>query len=145
MLLEELTSLLVWGADGTAPATSWWWFASAAPHTGLPLDLLRTGGASLLILGICLGISTVSSSILRPLADPGSMTLTLYVAHLLLLLSPLNELSFTAHFAAQVAILLVFAVLWRRVFSRGPLEWAVWRLANPGRAKRGRHAARHGT
>lgn len=143
MRLDELTDLLVWGGDGTAPATSWWWLASAAPHTGLPLDLLRTAGASLFILGICLAIATVASQILRPLADLGSMTLTLYVAHLLLLITPMNQLSAGVHFGAQVGILLMFALLWRRAFSRGPLEWAVWRLANPARSESERYAARH--
>lgn len=127
--LEELTGNLVWGRDGTAPATSWWWFGSAAPHTGLPLDLLRTIGLAFLILGLCLAVAMLWPRLLRPLAGPGSMTLTLYSLHLLLLISPLSDLPPLWHYLAQVALLFFFAALWRTRFRRGPLEGLVSRIA----------------
>lgn len=128
--LEELTGLLVWGGNGTAPATSWWWFASAAPHTGLPLDLARTTGVALLVLGVSMATASVADRLVRPLAVPGSMTLTLYTLHLLLLLPVLIEgLPDGLGYVAHVAVLVAFAFLWHRFFSRGPLEALVWWLA----------------
>lgn len=146
--LEELTELLVWGGNGTAPATSWWWFASAAPHTGLPLDLARTTGVALLVLGLSMATASVADRLVRPLAVPGSMTLTLYTLHLLLLL-PLDGLPDPLGYAAHVAVLIAFAFLWHRFFGRGPLEALVWWLARlaggpPVTRPRGRHGKGRG-
>lgn len=139
MWLEDLTGTLVWGGDGTAPASSWWWFASAAPHTGLPLDLFRTTGVALLVLGLCLAVAAVASRFLRPLAVPGSMTLTLYTVHLLLLITPLAELPGGVGYLVHVVLLVGLAFLWRRVARRGPLEGLVWWVAS----QVGRPPARH--
>lgn len=143
MTLEQLTDTLVWGGDGTAPATSWWWLMTVGPHTGAPLDLLRTAGVALVVLGLGLGVASLAPRALDVLAAPGSMTLTLYTGHLLLLLVPLTDrLGQAGAFLVHAAVLTAFGLLWRRAVGKGPLEWLVWWLGTvvaPGRV--GRHRA----
>ena len=59
-----------------------------------------------------------------PLAATGSMTLTLYTAHVLALTkgSPLLWTT-AALLAGNVAVAVVVATFWRVVVGRGPLEW----------------------
>lgn len=138
MTLSAFTGMLTWGGDGTYPATSWWWLASDAPHTGTQLDLLRTAGIALLVLGICLMAASGLPRLLGLLAAPGSMTLTLYSAHLLLLLLPLGTLPEHLQFLFHVLVLTAFGVVWQRAYGRGPLEafvaWTCRSVApSPGR------------
>lgn len=144
LTLDQLTESLVWGGDGTAPATSWWWLTTVAPHTGAPLDLVRTAGVALVVLGLGLGVAALAPRALEVLAAPGSMTLTLYTGHLLLLLVPLSDrIGDLGAFLVHIALLTAFGVLWRRAVGKGPLEWLVWWLGTviaPGRP--GRHSAR---
>lgn len=139
MSLSRLTEYLVWGGDGTLPADSWWWLATVGPHTGTTPDLVRTAGVALAILGLCLAAGALAPRALRVLAAPGSMTLTLYSAHLLLVLVPLEGLiGVTLTFVVHVVLVVVFGLLWARHVGKGPLEWLVWRLGlllapTPGR------------
>ena len=143
MTLETFTEHLVWGGDGSLPTDSAWWLGINAPHTGTPLDLLYTSGIAMTVIGVMLALSLAIGPLLHVLAAPGSMTLTLYSAHLLLL-APLRELPDLLHFAIQVGVLTLFALAWSSRFSRGPLEWVVWRVTKlvaparrPERAGRG--------
>lgn len=62
----------VWGGDGTLPATSWWWLATAAAHTRTTLDLARTAGVALVVLGLGLAAGAAAPRAVRFLAAPGS-------------------------------------------------------------------------
>jgi hypothetical protein len=142
MSLQEFTSLLMWGGDGTAPTDSWWWLVTAAPHSGTPLDLVHTSGVALAVLGGCLMVAQAFHGGLGVLAVPGSMTLTLYTAHALLL--PLTAARWAAptELTVHVAALTVFAILWHRRLPRGPMEGAVWWAASgvfDQHCTRGRH------
>ncbi|MFD1507654.1 DUF1624 domain-containing protein [Georgenia yuyongxinii] len=126
MPLEQYTDLMVWGGDGTLPTTSPWWLGVMAPHTTTPVDLLFTMGVSLAVIGLAILLGRVAWAPLAPLAKAGSMTLTLYVAHLLLLgagFMPENE---GLDYAVQVVGFVVFAMLWAKWLGRGPLEAVVW-------------------
>jgi uncharacterized membrane protein len=136
MRLVQLSDILVWGGDGTVPANSWTWLAVAAPHTGVPLDLLRTGGVALAVIGIFLAVAAVFPGVLRLLVAPGSMTLTLYAAHVLMLGTPIDDLPEWAAFAVHVAVLTAFALVWRRWFTRGPLESVLARLTRGPKRKK---------
>lgn len=71
-------------------------------------------------------------------ARPGRQTLTLYVAHIYLGMGVLEILGWldgrltpNAIFAISAgfcAICLVYAALWQKIQSRGPLEWAMRKL-----------------
>ncbi|SNC62362.1 Uncharacterized membrane protein YeiB [Kytococcus aerolatus] len=123
--LDETADLLVWGPDGTVPTTSWWWLSTIAPHSGTPVDLLRTSGVALLVIGVMLGLGTLLSRSLLLLTAPGRMTLTLYCLHLLMLLLPLETFGVGVEFALQVLVVVVFALAWLSVQRQGPLEWLV--------------------
>jgi uncharacterized membrane protein len=127
---QEFTDVLAWGADGTLPTTSPWWLAVRAPHTTTPVELLYTIGIAMAVIGTSIMLAWVLRSAIRPLAAVGSMPLTLYTLHLLLLVSPLTpEDGELASLALHAVVLLAFAVLWGRRFDRGPLEHVIWRVA----------------
>lgn len=121
MSLSEFSSLLVWGADGTLPTTSWWWLAVLAPHTTTPFDLLFTLGVALAVLGVSLMAGFVTPDLVKPLAVMGSMPLTLYSLHLVMTTIP-EIPGGTLGFWIQVVVLLAFALVWHRRHARGPLE-----------------------
>lgn len=122
--LETYADNLIFGGDGPLPTDTWWWLGVNAPHTGTTLDLLYTAGIAIAIIGLCLVIAQVTGSRMSLLAVPGSMTLTLYTLHLILV-ELLGDLPDLAHLLAQVVLLTGFALLWNRFANRGPLEGAL--------------------
>lgn len=130
----DLGQLLDSSFYGNTPTTSWWWLAIDTPHSTTPLDLLHTIGTSLAVLGGMLLLARVIAPVLTPLAAAGSMTLTLYSAHVLLLSTPFLPADATRSYVLQVVTVLVIATLWRSTGRRGPLEALV--AAAAGRARR---------
>jgi uncharacterized membrane protein YeiB len=127
MSLGDYVNLLLYGADGTTPANSWWWLAVMAPHTGTPVDLMFTIGLALAALGACIMLGRVIGPLVSPLAAAGTMPLTMYVMHLLMLVYlPVPAASEGLDLAVQLAVLIVFAMLWRHRFARGPLEQVIY-------------------
>ncbi len=134
-----VAEILDFGADGVTPTTTFWWLAVHAPHTGTPADLLHTAGTAVALLGglLLLGHVTVpvlartTTVVLAPLAAAGSMTLTLYTAHVLFMNSPLDQFEAVPGYVVQVVVALLFALAWRQAVGRGPLEslanWAARR------------------
>jgi uncharacterized membrane protein len=119
-------------AYGTVPTGDWRWLLVAAAHTGTPFDLLHTIGTSLAVLGACLLItrSDLVRRLARPVAAVGSMTLTLYTVHVLLLVSEVGTWGEPAYYWAQVVGALVVAPLWLWRFRRGPLEQLVHAISH---------------
>jgi hypothetical protein len=148
---EDVTvaDILAFGADGVTPTTTTWWLAVRSPHTGTPLDLLHTTGTAVALLGALLLLGHVTTPVLRkaidlmlaPLAAAGSMTLTLYTAHIVFMNSPLDVFGATAGYVVQVMVALLFAQVWRQVVGRGPLEWLTTSATHP---TTGRSRALHG-
>jgi hypothetical protein len=132
---QDVDQVLAVGQYGNVPTDSWWWLSVDSPHSSTPLDLLHTTGAALALLGAMLLLTRVAwpRRLLLPVAAAGSMTLTLYTAHVLLLASGLLPSDPETSYAVQVAGALLFATLWRRALGRGPLERAVALLAGPAR------------
>ncbi|WP_026821256.1 heparan-alpha-glucosaminide N-acetyltransferase domain-containing protein [Arthrobacter castelli] len=104
---------------------SWWWLASAAPHSGTTLDLLHTSATTAAVIGLCLLATHWNRNLLLPLSEAGAITLTLYTAHIIALSigpaddSPPGQVVLFWIYAASALVLgAVFALLkWR-----GPLE-----------------------
>ena len=130
MSVREFTNVLVFGTDGTLPTTSPWWLAVQAPHTTTPFDLLFTIGVASAVIGFMMILGWVGGPALRPLAALGSMPLTLYTLHLLLLASPFAPASDGVEFGLQVVVLTAFALLWSRRLARGPLEHVLWAVTS---------------
>lgn len=127
-----LDSVLQVNLTGIPQEGSWWWLASAAPHSGTPLDLLHTSGVAAAVIGACLLLGRLADwvdlDLLLPLRGAGAMTLTLYSVHVWVVagfyLKPLpagwtEDGMYFAQASAAIIVGMVFALLkWR-----GPLEW----------------------
>jgi hypothetical protein len=114
---------------GTTPTNTWWWLAVDTPHSTTTLDLAHTTGTSLALLGAALLIARWARRLLLPLAAAGSMTLTLYTAHVLIVGTHLLPDSEFWSYAVQVGCVVGFALLWRLTYRRGPLEQLVATVA----------------
>ncbi len=133
--LAEPDALTGRGPDGpwfgTTPTSSFWWLAVDTPHAGTPPDLLGTTGSALLVIGLCLLLArTVAGWALLPFAAAGSMTLTLYTAHVLAVTYYYPSLSPVLVWLAHAVVALVFATVWVLLFRRGPLEAATASLVD---------------
>lgn len=117
---------------GTVPTETWWLLAVDARHSSTPPDLVGTTGTALLVLGLCLLAAPRAGLLLAPLSAVGSMPLTVYTGHLLVLHHTDSD-DPTRYYLLQVGAALVVAPLWRRFVGRGPLEAA---LALAGKAVR---------
>jgi hypothetical protein len=127
-----LDSVLQVNLTGIRQEGSWWWLASAAPHSGTPLDLAHTSGEAAAVVGACLLLGRLADwldlDLLLPLRGAGAMTLTLYSAHVCvvsgLYLKPLpagwtEDGMYVAHAGIAIIVGTVFVLLkWR-----GPLEY----------------------
>jgi hypothetical protein len=84
-------------------------------------------------------LRTLIDLVLAPLAAAGSMTLTLYTAHIMFMNSPLDDFDATPGYVVQAVVALLFALAWRQVVGRGPLEslttWTARRMASGGETR----------
>jgi len=102
------------------------WF-SIAPHSNTPLELLGNTGVALLVIGVCLWISRPRAWLLPALAF-GSMSLTMYTAHLLVIVAvgtPMVSAPSNTALVAMTASLMALATAWRLALGVGPLERAL--------------------
>ncbi|MDR6416294.1 heparan-alpha-glucosaminide N-acetyltransferase domain-containing protein [Pseudarthrobacter sulfonivorans] len=127
-----LHSVLQVNLTGIRQEGSWWWLASAAPHSATSLDLAHTSGVAAAVVGACLLLGRLADwvdlDLLLPLRGAGAMTLTLYSAHVWVVSGfyrkPLpagwtEDGMYFAHAATAIIVGMVFVLLkWR-----GPLEW----------------------
>ncbi len=116
--------------------TSWWYLALASPHSNTQLDLAHTLGSAMAVLGASLLLTRIPpvGRLLGPVEAAGTMTLTLYTAHILVLGTGVLEDHPGQQYLFVVAASLAFALLWRRWQGQGPLERVV--AAASGRARR---------
>ncbi|MDN6123504.1 MAG: DUF1624 domain-containing protein [Brevibacterium sp.] len=146
----DLSAALFTGSYGVTPTTSWWWLAIAGPHSGTPFDLLSTAGTALLTIVVCQSLALLLGRrtwVLAPLTAPGSMPLSVYSAHVVLLeiTRPWIEANpmlggeamspQTVEFGLHALVLIVFPLVWKSAIgAHGPLEAgiaAVIRSASP--------------
>jgi hypothetical protein len=128
-----LQEYLAAGPDGTTPTSTWWWLAVDAPHSSTPLDLARTTGIALAVIGVLLlldrsarrggrTLRVAVTAVRAPLAAAGAMTLTFYTLHVLFLGSPLDVADPVTGWLVQVVLVLLLGLGWRASAGRGPLE-----------------------
>lgn len=104
---------------------SWWWLASAAPHSGTTLDLLHTSATAAAVIGLCLLATHWNRNLLLPLSGAGAMTLTLYTAHIIALsIGPADDspLGQVVLFWIYAAVALLLGAVFTLLKWRGPLE-----------------------
>lgn len=120
-----LDVLVVWGPQPELPTTTWWWLLTPGPHSNTPVSVLQDLGTGVAVLGVLLLLTRASGAWALPLRAMGSMTLTLYSAHLLLLGSDARFGGPEAELLVHVGVAVLVAVLWRRRVGQGPVEHAV--------------------
>lgn len=118
----EFEQYLTWGPPPELPATTWWWLTVLSPYTGTPFEVLHSLGIAVAALGAVLLLGRWAGSVLQPFAAAGSMSLTLYSTHLLVLATGFLENVPWISFLFQVLVAIVFAVVWRHRMGPGPLE-----------------------
>ncbi|WP_324644694.1 heparan-alpha-glucosaminide N-acetyltransferase domain-containing protein [Pseudarthrobacter sp. LT1] len=137
-----LDSVLQVNLTGISQEGSWWWLASAAPHSGTPLDLLHTSAVAAAVIGACLLLGRLAEwvdlDLLLPLRGAGAMTLTLYTVHVWVVssfyLKPLPAgWTEDGMYFAQAATAITVGIVFARLSWRGPLEWAGHAAAVVGR------------
>jgi uncharacterized membrane protein len=145
MTQDELAEVMAVGWTGTTPSDTGWWLATMAPHSTTPLDLASTIGIGLTVVGVCILLGRATTLLLRPLAAAGSMTLTLYAVHLVMLSSPALPGDLTG-LLSQIVVVVAFALVWSRYHPRGPLEeivaWSSGRVRRAVENRRGSGGAR---
>lgn len=107
------------------------------PHTAGAPEIVGSGGLAVAVIGLCLLLARRLRALLLPLAALGSMPLTAYAGHLLLL-TALAGGPFGGYVGdsntvwARTSVgLLVLATLWVAFVGRGPLERLVARVSRP--------------
>lgn len=114
----------LWGPDA-------WGLLAAEPHTGSTFDLIGSLGIAITVL-LCLTMALDRLPWLGRAATPviavGTMSLTLYVGHILVILALPGEAAAPPESASTPLLLsfiagaVLFASVWSRYFRRGPLE-----------------------
>ncbi|MFD3457019.1 heparan-alpha-glucosaminide N-acetyltransferase domain-containing protein [Streptomyces sp. NPDC058691] len=124
---------------GDGDTTSWLWAAS--PHSETTLSVIAGTGVALLVLVVCTEAVARWGAVRRlamPVIAVGSMSLTVYVAHILAVSAlgldlgdlPGPPMAVLLAFAAAAMLL---AVVWSFFFRRGPLEYALNRATRISR------------
>lgn len=107
----------------------------------LPQYIISSGSSAVIVLVICLYLSEryYESNIIRRFSQAGRMSLTLYVAHVVIGMGLLESLGMLENqtinfslFSAMIFCVLgvVFSVTWIRFFKTGPLEWIFRKAAS---------------
>jgi uncharacterized membrane protein YeiB len=112
----------------------WAWLSGAQPHTGTPFWLLASAGFAVAVIAVCLVVAETLPLLAYPLASVGAMALTTYSSQIVALwVFPPDGSSGGMSWLVFTAGAIVFAVAWRLVAGRGPLErlltWSANRAA----------------
>ena len=117
--------------------------ATTTPHSGSPFEVVGSTGFALAVLALCLLAAPHARVVLYPLAAVGSMALSAYTAHVVIV-SFIGDGAFerddNALYLAFVVGALVLCTVWALTLGRGPLErvltWVSTTAARPIRRAR---------
>ncbi len=148
----QLDQALHESSFGITPTDTWWWLAISGPHSGTPFDMVGTAAVAVAVIGLCAALTIWVRSRFgerglvwtAPLSAPGSMPLSIYAAHVILITftassfgAPDGTTSATAgqapllasdaaEYAMHVFVFMIAAMLWKLgISARGPLETVV--------------------
>lgn len=133
----DLEEVMRTGLYGTTPTGSWSWLWVWSPHSGSVVDLAHTVGTSMLVIGASLMVADAlrrHQRWLQVVAGAGTMTLTLYAAHVAVVAAGRSdELSGSGAWVLDVRWHLIGVILVGAAFAlarqRGPLEQLVSQLS----------------
>ena len=101
----------------------WAWLSGAQPHTGTPFWLLASAGVAVAVIAVCLVVADAFPRLTYPIASVGAMALTAYSLHIVALRVFPPDGSFGwPIWLLFIAGAIIFAVAWRLLVGRGPLE-----------------------
>lgn len=123
-MLRDLAAEEIASRHGTVPVDTPAWLLVSSPHSGTTFEIAGAVGTALLILVGCLFAADVLRWGVYPLAAAGSMALTCYVGHIVVL-AALGDVTGEAPpwlWEMFVAGALLFATAWKTFLGRGPLE-----------------------
>ncbi|NLE97648.1 MAG: DUF1624 domain-containing protein [Propionibacterium sp.] len=130
MTTQDAFNISVYGSQaGNVDPTTWWWLAVSGPHTNTPLSIGYSAGVAMFVLGGSLLVSRVWAEFLTPLLAAGSMTLTMYTAHLVFITFIDSGTLPLLWFAIQIGGALILATVWKMSVGRGPFEGFVARVS----------------
>ena len=129
MTSGDVWNIQVYGPDPQLPDTSYLWLLLSGPHTNTTFALLESAGLAMVALGAFLLLSRVIGKWLTWLGAMGSMTLTLYVSHLVFLAFVWTDTTPWFWFFVQLVVAALFAVAWQQAVGNGPLERLVTRVS----------------
>ncbi|OIH93153.1 MULTISPECIES: heparan-alpha-glucosaminide N-acetyltransferase domain-containing protein [unclassified Curtobacterium] len=124
-----------YAGEGSTPAEALaQLFLSPRDHSSSIVDVVGTTGVAVAVIALCTlvfdGHGRTAERIAFPLAAVGSMPLTIYSGHLVVI-ALLPEYPESGEAWGWFALgSVVFAMLWRRFLGRGPLERVVGALAS---------------
>jgi len=119
-----------WGDTGFGQPGGPEW-ASIAPHSNSAFELMGNVGVALMVIGVCV-LAVQPSRWTFPLLAFGSMSLTMYTAHVLVIAIVGDEIVWMPSNVALVALtvaLMAAATLWRATMGAGPLERELTRVS----------------
>jgi uncharacterized protein len=125
----ELARALV---SDTALADDLATLATTEAHSGSPFEVVGSTGFALGIVGLCLLVGRGARRALYPLAAVGSMALTAYTVHVVIVAvigSAAFEQEDNGLYLAFVGGALVVCSLWAAIVGRGPLEQLLTRVS----------------
>ena len=137
------------GATNSNPdiQSTWWYtYLGPEPHMGGLIDIATSITVSVAVIALCLLITALplGRTILYPLRAMGSMSLTVYVAHVLtaaMILTNDNNPAWSSSeepathplaLGVTIVVAIVCAMIWKQFFRRGPLEWVMHVLTVKG-------------
>jgi uncharacterized membrane protein YeiB len=145
VLAPVISGLLVAASGAPRSNVEWRYLLVDTAHSQMPLWLISATGSALFVLGGTLFLADRWRKLVHPLVALGQMALTMYVAHLLVLIWWGRKLTQEEVVPAAITVLLlttaamVFALAWQRFMRRGPIEalihlpWQLARAASGGR------------
>lgn len=110
----------------TTTGSTWSDLVTARPHSNTAFEALGSGGVAMLVIALAQLIAMRARLLLAPLAAVGSMSLTVYCAHLVLIHAAGLRPGSGHDVTIWVCLGFILAAMtWFRAFARGPLEHVV--------------------
>ncbi len=107
---------------------SFLWLLESTPHSNTTFEIVGAFGVAMFVLSCSLYVAEWIPALVRPITSVGSMSMTLYTAHLFAiagLTAAAVEIDPTLELILFVSVASLFATLWLMLFRRGPLEYAL--------------------
>ena len=106
--------------------------ATAEPHSSTTFEVVGNVGVALLVISGCLVVADRWPRVLAPLAAVGSLALTAYTVHIVVIAVLGQGVVYDATVEVWLAFLLTtigLCWLWAATVGRGPFEWVLHRVS----------------